>query len=49
MVVGAPNIQEFAPSPDSFLHIKEFSDVESIAKSMKHLAENPKSYNQSLR
>ncbi|XP_008454950.2 glycoprotein 3-alpha-L-fucosyltransferase A-like isoform X1 [Cucumis melo] len=49
VVVGAPNIKEFAPSPDSFLHIKEFSDVESIAKSMKYLAENPKIYNQSLR
>lgn len=49
VVVGAPNINEFAPSPDSFLHIKEFSDVESIAKSMKYLAENPKMYNQSLR
>ncbi|KAG7011652.1 putative fucosyltransferase-like protein [Cucurbita argyrosperma subsp. argyrosperma] len=49
VVVGTPNIKEFAPSPDSYLHIKEISDVESVAKSMKHLAENPKMYNQSLR
>ena len=49
VVVGTPNIKEFAPSPDSYLHIKEISDVESVAKSMKYLAENPKMYNQSLR
>ena len=49
MVVGAPNIHDFAPSPESFLHIKELEDVESVAKAMRHLAENPEAYNQSLR
>ncbi|XP_061350979.1 glycoprotein 3-alpha-L-fucosyltransferase A isoform X2 [Gastrolobium bilobum] len=49
VVVGAPNIQDFAPSPGSILHIKEVEDVESIAKTMRHLAENPEAYNQSLR
>ncbi|KAL2344812.1 hypothetical protein Fmac_006097 [Flemingia macrophylla] len=48
VVVGAPNIQEFAPSRGSVLHIKEIEDVESIAKSMRYLAENPEAYNQSL-
>lgn len=49
MVVGPPNIQDFAPSPGSFLYIKELEDVESVAKSMRYLAENPEAYNQSLR
>ncbi|XP_077213681.1 fucosyltransferase 11 [Tasmannia lanceolata] len=49
VVVGAPNIQDFAPSSGSILHIKEQSDVRSIAKTMKYLAENPDAYNQSLR
>lgn len=49
VVVGAPNIQDFAPAPGSILHIKEPSDVKSVAKSMKHLSENPEAYNQTLR
>lgn len=49
MVVGAPNIQDFAPSPGSILHIKEIEDVESVAKTMRYLSENPEAYNQSLR
>lgn len=49
VVVGAPNIQDFAPSPGSILHIKELEDVESVAKTMRYLAENPEAYNQSLR
>ncbi|KAK4284603.1 hypothetical protein QN277_001410 [Acacia crassicarpa] len=49
VVVGAPNIQDFAPAPGSILHIREIEDVESVAKTMKHLAENTEAYNQSLR
>ncbi|KAG8650878.1 hypothetical protein MANES_07G078000v8 [Manihot esculenta] len=49
VVVGAPNIQDFAPAPGSVLLIKELEDVESIAKTMKYLAENPDAYNHSLR
>lgn len=49
VVVGAPNIQDFAPSPNSFLHIKELKDAASVAKNMKYLAENPIAYNESLR
>ncbi|KAI3695579.1 hypothetical protein L1987_78577 [Smallanthus sonchifolius] len=49
VVVGAPNIQDFAPAPGSILHIKEFKDIESVAKTMKHLAEDPIAYNESLR
>ncbi|KAL4276006.1 hypothetical protein HN51_058937 [Arachis hypogaea] len=49
VVVGAPNIQDFAPAPGSILHIKEIQDVESVAKTMKYLAENPEAFNQSLR
>uniref|UniRef100_A0A1J3GLR0 Fucosyltransferase n=1 Tax=Noccaea caerulescens TaxID=107243 RepID=A0A1J3GLR0_NOCCA len=49
VVVGAPNIEEFAPSSDSFLHIKSMEDVEPVAKRMKYLADNPAAYNQTLR
>lgn len=49
VVIGAPNIQDFAPAPGSLLHIKELSDVESVAKRMTYLAENPEAYNQTLR
>ncbi|KAK4258767.1 hypothetical protein QN277_005178 [Acacia crassicarpa] len=49
VVVGAPNIQDFAPSPVSLLHIKQLTDVESVAKTMKMLAENHEAYNQYLR
>lgn len=49
MVVGAPNIQDFAPSPGSLLHIKELKDIEPVAKTIKYLAENPGAYNESLR
>ncbi|XP_042407119.1 glycoprotein 3-alpha-L-fucosyltransferase A-like [Zingiber officinale] len=48
VVVGAPNIQEFAPSPSSVLHIKELDDVESVAKTMKFLATNLNAYNKSV-
>ncbi|XP_073310972.1 glycoprotein 3-alpha-L-fucosyltransferase A-like isoform X1 [Primulina huaijiensis] len=49
IVIGAPNIQDFAPSPGSLLHIKEVKDIDLIAQTMKHLAENPTAYNESLR
>ncbi|KAF8410061.1 hypothetical protein HHK36_002583 [Tetracentron sinense] len=49
VVVGAPNIQDFAPSPGSVIHIKELEDVASVAKTMKYLSENHDAYNQSLR
>ena len=49
VVVGPPNIQDFAPAPGSILHIKELSDVDSVAKTMKYLSENPEAYNQTLR
>ncbi|EXC17335.1 Glycoprotein 3-alpha-L-fucosyltransferase A [Morus notabilis] len=49
VVIGAPNIQDFAPAPGSILHIKELSDVDSVAKRMKYLSENPGAYNQTLR
>ncbi|XVE93365.1 hypothetical protein REPUB_Repub01dG0185800 [Reevesia pubescens] len=49
VVVGAPNIEDFAPFPGSVLHIKVLKDVQSVAKRMKYLAKNPDAYNQSLR
>lgn len=49
VVVGAPNIQDFAPYPNSVLHIRELEDVKSVAKTMKYLAEFPDAFNQTLR
>ncbi|CAI0447198.1 unnamed protein product [Linum tenue] len=49
VVVGAPNIQDYAPGPGSVLHIKSLEDVETVAKTMNNLSENPTAYNQSLR
>ncbi|WOH04738.1 hypothetical protein DCAR_0624150 [Daucus carota subsp. sativus] len=49
VVVGAPNIQEFSPSSNAILHIKELKDIPSVSKSMRYLADHPEAYNQSLR
>ncbi|ERM93474.1 hypothetical protein AMTRI_Chr04g247480 [Amborella trichopoda] len=49
VVVGAPNIQDFAPAPGSILHIKEVDDVPSVAKNITYLASNPVAFNNSLR
>ncbi|XP_052192745.1 glycoprotein 3-alpha-L-fucosyltransferase A [Diospyros lotus] len=49
VVVGAPNIQDFAPSLSSVLHIRELENAQSVAKTMKYLAVNADAYNQSLR
>ncbi|KAG6509076.1 hypothetical protein ZIOFF_034467 [Zingiber officinale] len=49
VVIGAPNIQEFAPCPDCILHIKETKDVASVAKTMRSLASDHVAYNHTLR
>lgn len=49
MVIGAPNIQDFAPCPDCILHIKEVKDVASVAKTMRSLALDHVAYNHTLR
>ncbi|KAG0501876.1 hypothetical protein HPP92_001948 [Vanilla planifolia] len=48
VVVGAPNIQDFAPSPASVLHIRELDDVNAIANTMKYLVANPAAYSKML-
>ncbi|PKA59513.1 Putative fucosyltransferase-like protein [Apostasia shenzhenica] len=48
VVVGAPNIRDFAPSIDSFLHIRKLEDVNAVAKTMKYLAANPAAFNKTL-
>ncbi|XP_008805273.2 glycoprotein 3-alpha-L-fucosyltransferase A-like isoform X2 [Phoenix dactylifera] len=48
VVVGAPNIQDFAPSSGSVLHIKKLDDVASVAKTIKYLASHPDAYNKSV-
>ncbi|CAN0846483.1 Putative fucosyltransferase-like protein [Linum grandiflorum] len=49
VVVGAPNIQDYAPGPGSILHIKSLEDIDTVAKTMNYLSVNSTAYNQSLR
>ncbi|KAF3518830.1 hypothetical protein DY000_02059054 [Brassica cretica] len=49
VVVGALNIEDFAPASGSILRIKSMEDVEPVAKRMKYLADNPAAYNHTLR
>eukprot|EP00250_Pteridium_aquilinum_P008599 c18066_g1_i1 orf=852-2411(+) len=48
VVIGAPNIYDFAPSSKSILHITSISDIEHVANQMKHLATHEDAYNASL-
>ncbi|KAL3689893.1 hypothetical protein R1sor_016202 [Riccia sorocarpa] len=49
VVVGAPNIENFAPASNAILHIKDLYDVKQVAKQMKYLASNFTAYNETLR
>lgn len=49
VVVGAPNIEEFAPAPNSYLYIKDESEVKSVAAKMMFLAGNATAYDEALR
>jgi glycoprotein 3-alpha-L-fucosyltransferase len=44
VVIGAPNIQDFAPSPNSFLYLERFEDVSKVAPQMKFLMGNQSAY-----
>ena len=44
VVVGAPNIRQFAPSENSYLHIKTLKDVQGVAQAMKRVMEDEKLY-----
>lgn len=48
VVIGAPNIYDFAPSPKSILYIQSVSDIERVANQMKHLATHEDAYNATL-
>lgn len=48
VVIGAPNIYDFAPSPKAILHIKSVKDIEHVAKQMMHLATHEDAFNASL-
>ncbi|KAJ3673686.1 hypothetical protein LUZ60_005678 [Juncus effusus] len=49
VVVGAPNIHDFAPCSGSVLNIKSLDDVASVAKIMNYLSTHPDAFNHSLR
>ncbi|CAM6061211.1 unnamed protein product [Sphagnum tenellum] len=48
VVVGAPNIEEFAPAPNSYLYIKDENEVKSVAAKMMFLAGNATAYDEAL-
>lgn len=49
VVVGAPNIQDYAPAPNAIIHIKTIDEIVSAAKTIKYLASNATAYNERLR
>ncbi|KAI5068415.1 hypothetical protein GOP47_0016760 [Adiantum capillus-veneris] len=48
VVIGAPNIYDFAPSPKAILHIKSVNDIEDVANQIMHLASHEDAYNASV-
>eukprot|EP00271_Cylindrocystis_brebissonii_P008743 TRINITY_DN23230_c0_g1_i1.p1 TRINITY_DN23230_c0_g1~~TRINITY_DN23230_c0_g1_i1.p1 ORF type:complete len:709 (-),score=139.74 TRINITY_DN23230_c0_g1_i1:229-2355(-) len=48
VVVGAPNIDDFAPSNNSFFHIKSLSEVDEISTRMLQVRENPQLWNEMM-
>ncbi|CAI5496293.1 unnamed protein product [Closterium sp. Naga37s-1] len=48
VVIGAPNIADFAPSPNSYLEIKSLEDVPRVAQQMVMLAGNQTAYDEML-
>ncbi|CAM6085445.1 unnamed protein product [Calypogeia fissa] len=49
VVVGAPNIEDFVPAPNSFLHIKSIDDVSRVANQIRYLESNSTAYNETLK
>ncbi|GAQ79575.1 Fucosyltransferase [Klebsormidium nitens] len=48
IVIGAPNIFEFAPAPNSFLELRTIEDVPRLVERMKYLMENRSAYEEML-
>eukprot|EP01080_Neovahlkampfia_damariscottae_P001082 gene1082-10601_t len=48
VVVGAPDIEEYQPSENSILHIRNLSDVERVAKRMIYLSKHDDEYQKML-
>ena len=49
IVIGAPNIYDFAPSNNSILYIKTVDDISGVAKKMLYLSTHDDAYNAFLR
>lgn len=49
VVVGAPNIEDFAPGPNTLLHIKTLDDVSLVASQMKYMAKNETAFKEATR
>lgn len=49
VVVGPPNIDEFAPGPNTLIYIKDTSEVKAAAARIKYLASNETAYNETIR
>eukprot|EP00243_Klebsormidium_subtile_P002429 TRINITY_DN14810_c0_g1_i2.p1 TRINITY_DN14810_c0_g1~~TRINITY_DN14810_c0_g1_i2.p1 ORF type:complete len:320 (-),score=-4.36 TRINITY_DN14810_c0_g1_i2:197-1156(-) len=44
IVIGAPNIADFVPSPDSYLYLNSMEDVPAVVQRMKFLMQNQSAY-----
>jgi hypothetical protein len=42
--LGAPNIVDFAPAPNSYLNFRDFVNAEHLANTLKRIADNPEEY-----
>ena len=42
--LGAPNIQDYAPHPDSYIDLRLFTGVEELAQHLQRVASDPVAY-----
>ena len=42
--LGAPNMEEFAPGPNSFISFEKFGNAQSLAEYLKRLNDNDEEY-----
>jgi glycoprotein 3-alpha-L-fucosyltransferase len=47
-VLGAPNVAEFAPAPDAFLDVRDFSDPAALATRLRELSADAAAYDAML-
>lgn len=48
IVIGAPNIESFAPQPNSLIHIRSRKEIPKAVRRIRHLLSNETAYNEML-